>query len=503
MVAEWAVDKKPDERRALEWLEEQPPPSISASEVDWRSVQDHYVPTNDTATVSTRKYEKKYEVIGNFRKILEEKGDNTIALTRIREETDVQDITCELGATNPTNGLEMLPAHRGRQARVFPTVRPDVPRVSFIWDTKPEPAIFDSLDNLAGRVTRLGHSSSLVSCRLTDGEQAVLGTVFMPDKKGEIQSRCVRQGQLKALESRHKQYGNKPRNLPFTQIRYKRLSSSATAPEIEEKKTKGIKPITTGKWHVYEVTETSQVDSVDLTEITKTLQRTIFSYADELPAGLSGHKPNRQPVEHPHVGFYGLPQIGTKNADGRIIGLVVNIPDLIDDVSRQAAERAIQNWADNAEATGTAQRLDITNRQFILLRAPDETSSMLLRSETWQKPSLRWVSATPIALPRHPGKLTKGQDATKEKAWRKAKNQIVAVCNHIKIPSPVDVQLSFSPFIPGAIPSHSYPQFQQGGIRRVLLHASLTFDVPITGQFVLGAGRHFGLGLMLPIQDNQ
>ncbi len=53
LVATWAYEEPPDqgERRALEWLEAQGSPSISASEVCLRAVTTHYVPSNDTAVL--------------------------------------------------------------------------------------------------------------------------------------------------------------------------------------------------------------------------------------------------------------------------------------------------------------------------------------------------------------------------------------------------------------------------------------------------------------------
>ncbi len=49
LVAEWAVEQDPTERQALEWLEAQPPPSITASDELPRKVVKHFVPVNDAS----------------------------------------------------------------------------------------------------------------------------------------------------------------------------------------------------------------------------------------------------------------------------------------------------------------------------------------------------------------------------------------------------------------------------------------------------------------------
>ena len=52
LVATWAEDEQdPAEREALEWLESQGPPAISASGATPRTVVSHFVPVNDTSVV--------------------------------------------------------------------------------------------------------------------------------------------------------------------------------------------------------------------------------------------------------------------------------------------------------------------------------------------------------------------------------------------------------------------------------------------------------------------
>lgn len=112
LVASWAARGQDDlERRALEWLEEQSPPKIQASDCDARRVGLSYVPPNDVGSK-----------------------------------------------------LEAMPSLRKRQARTFPAAVPIEPRIQYFWSAKPEPSTFEALIRLARDTSYLGHSASLVRC---------------------------------------------------------------------------------------------------------------------------------------------------------------------------------------------------------------------------------------------------------------------------------------------------------------------------------------------------
>jgi CRISPR-associated protein Csb2 len=52
--------------------------------------------------------------------------------------------------------------------------------------------------------------------------------------------------------------------------------------------------------------------------------------------------------------------------------------------------------------------------------------------------------------------------------------------------------------IPSAGDFLPYPGVS-GRPARFFVHATVTFDVPVAGPLLLGAGRHEGMGLMLPL----
>ena len=144
LVASWgARGEREAERHALEWLEWQPCPEITATNGFSRTAPIVFVPPNDAEGGR----------VGN---------------------------------------AAVLPSLRRRQARHFPAFRPDNPVVLLIWrDVDPDPETVASLNALAADTAYLGHSASLTRCRFRGGE---------PADKGVPARRRVYRGRLAELE---------------------------------------------------------------------------------------------------------------------------------------------------------------------------------------------------------------------------------------------------------------------------------------------------------------
>jgi CRISPR-associated protein Csb2 len=122
LVAAWgARGQRPEERRALEWLEAQPTPELSFSDGFRRSAATAFVPPNDPETGR----------VGN---------------------------------------RSVMPAFRRRQPRRFPAFRPDDPVIRLIWrDLVPTDNTLTALNALARDTPYVGHSASMTRCRFTSG----------------------------------------------------------------------------------------------------------------------------------------------------------------------------------------------------------------------------------------------------------------------------------------------------------------------------------------------
>lgn len=513
LVAAWADADEPDgvERTALEWLESQAPPAIAASQAVPRSVVSHFVPVNDASVLSRSWYERKASGVSELllqrdRELAATDGEITKRAVqierRLKKAKAVDAQVSRPGNTNASAALAMLPDHRGKQGRFYPSVTLDDERVSFLWDVPVPSDIGKTLDRLLQRITRLGHASSLVSCRLIAHRSTY--KVETSDRGSRV--RGVRQGQVVELQRQYARHeGFRPRSLPYADVRCRTVA-------VEESESEAaIKPNTAGQWTIFEFKVNSRfLSATRSVEVASAMRAAIFRYAsDPIPEELSGHRKDGSPSVAPHVAFVPLPNAAWHGqADGRLLGIAVSMPDTVSGPASRALYQAIGNW--EKDVGRDCLELTFGARGYVrLARCHGPATLVSLRQRVWSKASHRWVSCTPIALPRHPGQLGAGSTAARAKAWASAEASVALACQHAGLPEPVSVEVSFSPLVKGARPCGRFPAFSQKGqsgrsIRRQLLHASVTFGNPVAGPLMLGAGRFCGLGLMRPVhQENQ
>lgn len=532
MVATWADSDSPDdrERLALEWLEEQPPPIITAPEVAVRRTMSHFVPVNDTRIVSGSSYQNRASKIAGLvaefeQQVAQSDGELTRKAlsfkSKIATQRKVENLVDKVGSTPTSSAMALLPDGRGKKERHFPSVTLLDPKaseeesdhsrtnalgdfntsVSYTWEDKPPDEILKALDGLLARVTRLGHSSSLVTCRLVDDAPEA---THRPGQ-GTLSLRWIQRGQLSALQTEHKRHeGIRPRGLPFRGVPYRKSDSSKGSVESR------LRPSTTGDWIVFELQPKDRRSPITRTvEFTQVLRRTLLSYAPEpIPEGLSGHLPDGKPTKAPHVSFLALPNIGHEHADGRIMGLAVSLPYGLDPLARNATLRSISHWEKNVgTGLGDHERLlhlKMGERGSLKLQRKQPPFPLVtLNPSLWSRKSRWWASVTPVALPTHPGDLRRGSSNARAKAWARAEEAVAKCCEHVGLPHPQSVRVSFSPFVVGTRRSSDFPMFKQGRGKQVtarrLLHVAVEFPELVSGPLVLGSGRFLGLGLMRPV----
>ena len=514
LVATWADNDHPDlaERVALEWLEAQSPPSIHASDATPRAVVTHFVPVNDARVVAQASYNNRaYKVDALLAQIEEAqakgapKKKQQSLHTQLRKQRDTSGIVSSAGKTPISKAVDIMPPGwlaapnhvRTGQARTYPSVTPTEARVTFMWDADPTDDTTGTIDGLCARLTRLGHSASLVSCRVIQDHPE---SNHVPGD-GSIVMRSVRSGQLTTLEREYtKHLGSRPRSLPFRPVWYRKIESIPIRGPIQ-------KPDTTGEWLVLAfVRGSKRFPSTMAIELASALRRAVLHHAtDPIPEGLSGHRGTGRPSTDPHVAFLPLPWVGHDHSDGRLMGAAIAIPERLDTESRRSVLRAVGRWE-------LAQNPLILNLgrpgRLKMERVVGVSPLVTLRPGVWSRTARRWVSATPIALPTHPGALGSGTAAARSKAWSRAEQGIINSCRHIGLTEPSDVVVSLAPLITGARPAPTFPAFRQRGregkpIARRLVHATVTFDQPVVGPVVLGAGRYLGLGLMRPMAETE
>ena len=506
LVDAWADADEPDpsERRALEWMEAQDAPAIASSEAVARRVVAHFVPVNDVSVVARAWHERTALGVSDLAEQLDAElassgGEVTKQAARIMRRLErtrqVGTQVGRAGTTNPSSARAMLPEQRSKQDRFFPSVTPEDARVTFLWDSPLPDGMHDVLDRLLSRVTRLGHPSSLVSCRVV----ADLPAATFQVGDGATTIRGVRRGQLAELQRRYERHlGIRPRALPFTDVRY-RAVTDADQPEEPP-----AKPNIAGEWLVFEFDHDSRaLPAPRAVEIATAMRAAVLHHVRApIPEELSGHVVDGTPTALPHVAFVPLPYVGFEHADGRLLGMAISVPESMSETARRALYRAVGTW----EKAAGRPLLNLTVRGGSILqlrRQLGPATLISLRSSVWSTTCCRWVSATPMALPRHPGRLRGGSEVALAKAWALAESAVASACDHVGLPPPLSMEVSLSPFVVGARATRRYPAFSQPGsggkpMRRQLVHAAVTFEEPVAGPLILGTGRFVGLGLMRP-----
>jgi CRISPR-associated protein Csb2 len=507
-------------RRALTWLERQGAPDILASHAEPRAVVSVFVPENTVSVVGDfGAHQAKVQEAEAAFEAARRDGDAK-AVARARKELDkahdrlaahLQKAIADDGrddALNRARAREMLPDHRGKQPRKLPSMTPEQPRVRYIWrDASADGATREALSELASRVVRVGHSSSLVSCRvLPEGaEQDATGTLetWTPtldvDESGSTGGapgatlRVVDAGQLERLDRAHERYrGVEPRVLPARHQPYRRPSASRSRPPAHSVFGEWIVlreiPGDGGRRLRLHVTRTE--------DVTRALRGALLHHADDPPPpALTGHAPGGRPLDAPHVAFLTLPDVFSKHASGSILGVAVVLPREIDPDDRRAILRAIGKW-EKAGLVLTLGRVGAVKLERVVDGDPRRTLEPL----SFTGPSRRWATVTPIALDENPGDLASRDPDVAARAAEKAEATVARACSRIGLPEPAWVQVMKRSLFDAVPPGARFMPFPKTGegLRRVCVHAELCFTERVEGPMLLGAGRYFGLGVCAP-----
>ncbi len=505
-AAHFASDEPaPEERAILEWLEAQEPPSIGASEASHREVTTVFVPVNDAGMTDV---DQEAEALEDARVALEEtqaSGETkAIKLASVAAEKAekrlvaaiARNVSIPTKAINPSAGRRVLPEHRIRQPRTFPSVTPEEPRVIYVWPSaSPTDTQREVIDRLLERLVRLGHSSSFVAARLVD-DPAV--AVWRPSKGGEAILRTVQAGQLAALERAYALHREtEPRVMPARFESYTRLAPAEEAQMPHSSFS--------DDWLVLRRVGGPSLPVVAAVGVARSLRKALMSHAPvAVPEVLSGHTPDGRPSERDHLATVPLPFVGHFHASGAILGVALILPRDATEDERRAIFAAVDAWerAVRLEDEDTP-RLSVTMGAAGVLeleRVEWGAAQASLRAENWCRPTRVWHSVTPVALDHNPGDLRSRDPKKVATAISEAVGTIRRACSRIGLPDPRAVEVLPAAPVAGASKAQLYPPYpeESGRTRRVLTHVRLEFAEPVRGPVLLGAGRYLGLGLFRP-----
>jgi len=461
VAAHFETGAEPSEREALLWLEQQPPPSIYASEEQRRSTVEVFVAVNDEA------------------------------------------------------GIGMA---RSRQPRTFPSCRPDRDTVWLYYSSKAPNGLTEALSRLCRKVTRIGHSSSMVQMWTTD--DASNEATWQPSPTGKIRLRVAEQGVLGLLEKSF----NGTLIEEYWDLKEKiDASKGKAAKQLKEELGKRFGdsiPLATrpqlSSWASYERVEANRepptiqdgpfsdeilILSKDLEgpvlgietslALTGSLRNAILKlHGKKCPAWVSGHEPSGQRTLKPHLAFFSLPFVGEPYGDGHLLGVAIAVPRGIDpEEIRQFLGPFLYDEKGMVRSIKLWQTGDPPWEWKVQLSS--ESTAKTLRAETWTKPSELWASVTPVVLHHYPDKR-KPEDVERilREAFRSG-----------GLPDAAELRIRPASVFKGAGHVNKMPKLEQEGVTltRFQTHVMVRFAEPVRGPVLLGRGRFRGYGLMRPI----
>lgn len=505
------------EVEVLKWWETQGAPEIACSDVLLRSVVDHYVPGN-SATSWTRDIQRLWQDVEHHQQTLAlaqsngtpssvEKAQKALdkAIEKVRAATERFARPTGKESTEVAKSVsELLPHHRSKQARTFPTAIPGDPRVFFVWRTaNPNEQQRSTMDAILGRIARVGHSASTVSCRITDEPPKA---VWVPTSSPlfEQQLRTTDDGLLDALRGEYARHqGRLERVLPARLTGYVRADAPTSIPATQDE---------VGDWIILRFKPRQQLPLQRALDVARAIRGALMSHSpDPVPPVISGHMqgPSTEELKAPHMSVLCLPNVTHAYSDGYIQAAAIGLPDDVTLENRTAVLDALHHWS--SETGGDGYRLalpggltrDLELGVLNARSAPPAPRAPVASRQFWARRANTWSSVTPVALDRHP---RIGHDPDLEELSAAVKPILSRMCERVGLPTPESVTASpvsaWSAVPPVAFGSRrGFPQYCVGGRRgnrRFTTHVTIQFSEDVRGPLIIGAGRYFGYGLLLP-----
>jgi CRISPR-associated protein Csb2 len=450
-------------------------------------------------------------------------------------------VTCYV-PVNDQQGLGSLPTQRSKQARTFPRVILDDEIVYLVWPNTVVPESHRGpLDFVCRKVTRIGHSSSVVQV-WSEFDRDV--TEFESSERQFIPQRWVRSSDYERLLrvptsgtlANLRRWYNAGAIDAWADLHIRLQSAKGKEKktlkaQIEERfgnrmpgSQRPILRATEGysQWQPpsdERVCETvfddkllilSKVDGPNLglestVQLMTALRGTIlnqFSSEAATPAWISGHDSDGKPLREPHLALIPLAYVGSQYADGHLLGAALAFPRCVPPRDRAEPLRSLFIVDDDGSLRLPLLKLGPLG-EWTIARETRQFPAQALRPETWTAPGKVWGTVTPIVLDRYP----KSDRLEDRKTWVLEVAHIIASsCQNIGLPEPIEIDVEKSSWhrgAPRAMPGKmGFPLFpiRSGQPCRVQVHAWLRFAQPVHGPVILGAGRYLGYGLCKPLQ---
>ena len=477
---------------AAAWFETEPPSDDHAAHAEWAAE-------------------------GAALKWLESLGDPELLLPEVTADAHRTMVTVYVPVNDKAGpsaaSLQSCPSmNRSKQPRTFPKVWVGRQPCLALWETAEGDKHQAALERLCHKVTRIGHSSSMVAMHLaTPSELEALTKTserMTPEPLlGDLRARSLGSGTLDMLTER---YGERPRRqhaafseqideLKKEQKALKGRAKNALSAQIEELEEARdnviarppVRPLT-GLWTGYRLAKqkaaeqpavTSLFDSdmlvltqvggpslpvVSTLAVARALRSTIMSNSPQpVPAWVSGHHADGLPLrdEHGHMAIVPLPFVGHDHADGHLMGAAIVFPR---NVPLQERGRVLGPLL--VEQNGEAKEVQLVMGalgSMKLLKRDWQESRRSLDPEQWTalgKGRTTWATVTPLVLDRYP-KADRHAPAQRH-AWENEVRAIIReACIRTGLPEPMAIDVDTTSWLlgtPRAVAKKRLLRGQQG-----------------------------------------
>jgi CRISPR-associated protein Csb2 len=382
--------------------------------------------------------------------------------------------------TDKDGGGSMTWPGRDNGKRVRASSTPATESIAITWpDASPSAPVLAQLRGLARLVSYVGRSTSLAEVTILDGTYVPSEghVAYEPVSLGEGRDPALVRvpypgyvGELQDAYRDGRRAWEVARTVPYA---IRQHETADNEPDGRDPVPGPFEDLLV--WRLQR--PVAQISGGQVAMLAGTLRRAVLSVVpDPVPAQVSGHGvPDRR-----HVGFLALPDVGHEHADGHVLGLALAIPGDLPRADLSVLLKAVIPLAELRLPGGRILRLAYGSGD---LRG--------LRPEHWGgEPGIgsrEWVTATPVMLDGH---LHRGRRSESSEV---ARSLVIA-----GYPEPAEVEVSPAPLVRGGVWQPRPESLPQNRKHRRLVHARVTFPVPVAGPVLAGSMRYLGVGLFLP-----
>jgi CRISPR-associated protein Csb2 len=325
-----------------------------------------------------------------------------------------------------------------------------------------------ALQAIAREVTYIGSSRGPVLVRAFETHSALADAALMPDVRGNTRIRGIYPGRLDELETAF-QRGERPR--PTQAVGYARRNKRRVG----------------GTWEQMIALRRVAGQALDLAYSVPITEAVRYAITRHLPDGapslLTGHDADGSTLRGRHLALVPLSRVGDTYADGEVMGVGLLLPHGVSDSDYGALIGGLGRWL------AAGGQVEIGRIRWTMEVANDD-HRLSLRETRYRRPSASWASVTPVVFDRHPRRNLQVTDVVR------------AMCDDVGLPEPKHVEATPAGSWTGTIDSRRHHLGKRDYLRKALIsHVRLEWSQEVPGPIVLGRGRYFGLGVLLPWRE--